>query len=285
MGDASAAMTPLLSSVLHPTDFSRASHRAFAHALAMALVWQTEFTILHIGPRKDTHVKPSRFPPVRETLERWRLLQPGSPRSAVFDEFRINVTKIAVQSRHPFLALADFIERHPTSLIVLATQRRKWLSRWMNRSDTESLARWSNTKTLFVPAGAKRYFVSLDGEVNLQHILVPVDRDPDCREAVEYSRRIAEIFGDTRVAITLLHVGNSRMPMPTLPEGEQWTWHLESRRGNPATEILAAADRHAADLIVMPTTGRDGMLDAFRGGTAEHVLRRAPCPLLAIPIP
>lgn len=283
MGDTSAAVMPLVSSVLHPTDFSRASNRAFAHALAMALVWQTDFTILHIGRKKGSNIKPTRFPPVRETLERWRLLQPGSPRSAVFDEFRINVTKIAVQSRHPFLALADFLDRHPTNLIVFATQRRKWLSHWITRSDAEALARQSNTKTLFVPAGAKRHFVSLDGDVNLKRILVPVNREPDCAAAVEIARRMAEIFGDDQVAITLLHVGDSRMPMPSLPEGPDWTWHLESRQGNPVTEILSAADRHAADLIVMTTTGRDSVMAALRGSTTEQVLRGAPCPLLAVP--
>ena len=123
MGDTRAGAR-LVGSVLHPTDFSRASNRAFAHALAMALVWQTEFTILHIGRRKESQVRPELFPAVRETLQRWRLLEAGSPRSAVFDKFRINVTKIAVQSRHPLLALADFLERHPANLIVLATQRR-----------------------------------------------------------------------------------------------------------------------------------------------------------------
>ena len=249
----------------------------------MALVWQTEFTILHIGRRKESKVKPERFPAVRKTLERWRLLDAGSPRSAVFDEFRINVTKIAVQSRHPLLALAEFLERHPTNLIVLATQRRKWLSRWINRSDAEALARWSNTKTLFIPDKAKRHFVSLDGQVNLKRILVPVNREPDCTAAVEFSRRLAEIFGDTQVAITLLHVGESGMQMPSLPEGPQWTWNLESRQGSPVTEILSAAERHASDLIVMPTAWHDGVLDALRGSIAERVLRHAPCPLLAVP--
>jgi len=283
MGDTRVAVAPLVASVLHPTDFSRASNRAFAHALAMALVWQTEFTILHIGRRKESKVKPDRFPAVRKTLERWRLLDAGSPRSAVFDEFRINVTKIAVQSRHPLLALSEFLERHPTNLIVLATQRRKWLSRWINRSDAEALARWSNTKTLFIPDKAKRHFVSLDGQVNLKRILVPVHSEPDCTAAVEFSRRLAEIFGDTQVAITLLHVGESGMQMPSLPEGPQWTWNLESRQGSPVTEILSAAERHMSDLIVMPTAWHDGVLDALRGSIAERVLRHAPCPLLAVP--
>jgi hypothetical protein len=39
----------------------------------------------------------------------------------------------------------------------------------------------------------------------------------------------------------------------------------------------------ATNLIVMATDGRNGFLDALRGSHSERVLRRTPCPLLAIP--
>ena len=119
--------------------------------------------------------------------------------------------------------------------------------------------------------------------MNLKHILVPVNREPDCAAAVAFSRRLAEIFGDTRVAITLLHVGESSVELPLLPQGPQWTWNLESRQGSTVSEILSAAERHATDLIVMPTGSRDGVLDALRDSVAERVLRHAPCALLAMP--
>jgi len=32
----------------------------------------------------------------------------------------------------------------------------------------------------------------------------------------------------------------------------------------------------------MPTAGHQGFLDALRGSTTEQVLRKAPCPVLAI---
>ena len=50
-----------------------------------------------------------------------------------------------------------------------------------------------------------------------------------------------------------------------------------------AEEILAEAGESSADLIVMATDGRDGVLDAFRGSFTEQVVRRAPCPVLAVP--
>ena len=47
-------------------------------------------------------------------------------------------------------------------------------------------------------------------------------------------------------------------------------------------EILRAAVQMRADLIVMGTHGRKGWARAVLGSVTEQVLRRAPCPVLAI---
>jgi len=40
----------------------------------------------------------ARFPPVRKTLERWQVLAPGSPRSAVFEKLAVRVTKVSARA-------------------------------------------------------------------------------------------------------------------------------------------------------------------------------------------
>ena len=211
-------------------------------------------------------------------------MEAGSPRSAVFERLQVKVKKMALRSSSPVLATTDFLCHEPTDLIVLATEGREGPTRWVNHSTAEEIARWSRTMTLFVPANSKRDFVSLEnGELSLKNILVPIDWEPDCTAAVEFSRRAAENFGDGPVSITLLHVGDSQPVIPALENSLDWIWHLETRQGDPLTEILLAADRHVVDLIVMPTAGHDGVLDTLRGSTTEQVLRRAPCPLLAVP--
>jgi len=74
-------LAPLVRSVVHPTDFSPASERAFACALAIAVLRQTTLTLLHIEKGKSDW---SKFPGVRKTLERWGLLKPGSAQADVF---------------------------------------------------------------------------------------------------------------------------------------------------------------------------------------------------------
>jgi nucleotide-binding universal stress UspA family protein len=53
--------------------------------------------------------------------------------------------------------------------------------------------------------------------------------------------------------------------------------------GAPADEILKAARRPAADLIVIGTRGKGGVARLLLGSTAEAVLRRARIPVLAVP--
>jgi nucleotide-binding universal stress UspA family protein len=53
--------------------------------------------------------------------------------------------------------------------------------------------------------------------------------------------------------------------------------------GDPAEEILKAARRLKADLIVMGTQGRRGPKRLFFGSTADAVLRRSTVPVLVVP--
>lgn len=273
---------PWVESVLHPTDFSPASERAFAHALAVSLLRRAPLTILHV---EKTHEPDwTAFPAVRGALERWGLLPPGSDRRAVLAELGVSVEKVVLPSRFPVFAIHDYLASHPSDLLVLATEGRDGAARWLHRSVAEAMAGSSRTMTLFVPARAERNLVSVaDGELRLDSVLVPVDHRPNPWDAVEFARRTAEAIGDHVVPITLLHVGDDDGPATQLADGDTWSFVRARRSGDPVTRILEVADEVTADLIVMPTAGHDGVLDALRGSTTERVLRHARCPLLAVP--
>lgn len=55
--------------------------------------------------------------------------------------------------------------------------------------------------------------------------------------------------------------------------------------GAPADAICETARAIGADLIVMGTHGRTGLAHLFLGSVAERTVRRAPCPVLAVPAP
>ena len=59
--------------------------------------------------------------------------------------------------------------------------------------------------------------------------------------------------------------------------------HVLVERGRTAAEaVVAAAEAHRADLIVMATHGRRGLARLQAGSVTEQVLRETPVPLVAV---
>lgn len=270
-------MVPFVRSIFHPSDFSKASELAFAHALAVALFRKTKLVIMHAGQgRLDDW---SQFPPVRKTLENWKVLAPGSPRSAVFEKLSVQVAKVAARG-DPVKASLEHIEKQKPDLVVLATRGRHGLPLWLKPSIAQAIARRSRAMTLFVPQGC-RGVVSVDGVIGLRRILLPIDHQPDAQEAVIRAVRAAEAFGDEPVELVMLHVNGGASPRLDRPESQACIWKELRRDGDVVETILDAAQE--ADLIVMATEGRHGVVDAMRGSVTERVVRGAPCPVLAVP--
>src|SRR5436853_7074268 len=114
----SAGSAPsILDHILHASDFSEASRVAFAHALKGALVAKSVLTLVHVAAPSE-EVDWADFPGVRETLERWGLLAPGSPKSAVI-QLGIDVRKFVGHDSDPARSVLRYLENHPTDLIVL----------------------------------------------------------------------------------------------------------------------------------------------------------------------
>jgi nucleotide-binding universal stress UspA family protein len=272
---------PVLQHVFHPSDFSAASETAFAHALKAALVAKATLTIFHVSPdRKENWTE---FPGVRQTLERWGILTKDSPRSAL-PELGIKVNKVVAQDKDPVKAVLGFLERHPSDLIVLATQQDKGRVQWLENSVAKPVARKSRLMTLFIPTGVKGFVSLQDGSVSLKNILIPVAPVPTAQPAIQAAVRLAQQLNCPTGQFTLLHVGDdSEMPEVSCPELPGWEWTKLSQKGDITQVILQTARGMEADLIVMSTEGRQGFLDALRGSTSEQVLRQCACPLLAIP--
>lgn len=68
------------------------------------------------------------------------------------------------------------------------------------------------------------------------------------------------------------------------PEDLERIAAIEVHHGNPVVQILEAADRVNADLIVMGTHGKGMIKHAFLGSVAEKVLRKVHRPVLVVPL-
>ncbi len=275
-------MQPFIHRVFHPTDFSRASGVAFAHALAIAIARKATFTVMNVGGgRKSDEWR--RFPGISDTLKHWGLLDESSDRGDVFRKLSIKVKKIRIDARDPANAILDFLVDHPTDLVVMATEAKEGLPRLLKGSVAEKVTRVSGARSLLVPMECRGFVSDRDGSLSLKRILVPVAKTPDPSVAAGIATRAAEALGNLPVALHAVHVGD-HMPQVDFPRGEDWTWHRSTRKGDVIDEILGAAHDVSADLIVMTTDGPDSFRDLFRGSHVHRVVRGSPCPVVAIPI-
>jgi nucleotide-binding universal stress UspA family protein len=140
------------------------------------------------------------------------------------------------------------------------------------------------------------------------NILVPIDGSEPSLAAVRMALRILEFCPACKVTIlyvidTLVLNELARFSKRSAKEveselEEQGRRYLELARkdaerqgvpaecltgkGDPFEEILAAANRLRADLIIMGHTGRRGTSRILIGSVTQRVLDYAPCPVLVM---
>lgn len=138
--------------------------------------------------------------------------------------------------------------------------------------------------------------------MTIRQIVAPTDFSELSARAVEYARGLAWECG---ASLTLLHVlspprqveeglsegmlgqirrAREREALARLredfPDGDGTRYRVVT--GHPEVEIPSVARAEGADLLVMATRRRTGLDRLLAGSVIEHVLRDAPCPVLAL---
>jgi len=146
---------------------------------------------------------------------------------------------------------------------------------------------------------------------SFRRILVPHDFSPHSDAAVALADRLVALSGARlhfvhAIQAPFMHAvtpsGVVALALPSvvseaaLLEAEEALRRIADvgRRGAVGVHVLegrapdvicAVAGQLPADLIVMGTHGRTGLVHALLGSVAERVLRRAPCPVLTVRAP
>ena len=267
--------------IFHPSDFTPASEVAFRHALKISQVAQAELTVLHVAQHEAAQW--TEFPGVREWLERWGVIPPGSGRDAL-QATGLRVQKIIVHSSDTVRACLHYLDRHPSELLVLGAAQQESRAPWPQFPDGAAEPRSSGLMTLFLPDSGAGFVDASDGAVQLRRILVPIAARPDPQRAVQAAARLVHTLGLGAAEFTLLHIGDeSTLPEVQTPAVPGWSWRSELRSGAVAAGILEAIAERIPDLVVMATDGTHGFLDGLRGNVTECILHRSQRPLLAVP--
>ncbi len=142
----------------------------------------------------------------------------------------------------------------------------------------------------------------------MKTLLVPVDFSDVTARVVEYAGTMAKTFD---ASLVLLHIADPEPefigyePGPqTVRDAVAETISEEHRRlhqldeqleadglkvtalviqGYPVEKILAEAEKHDADMIIMGSHGHGALRNLLVGSVTEGVMRKAACPVLVIP--
>lgn len=138
-----------------------------------------------------------------------------------------------------------------------------------------------------------------------QTILVPLENSPTDDTIVRHVQPLARLMGSRLILVHVAdgHVARNQEQL-NLEDSEEMRRdraYLEQRRqelaaagfsataqlaaGDPATEILALAERERCDLIAMATHGHGFVKDALLGSVAHEVRHRTSIPVLLVRAP
>jgi nucleotide-binding universal stress UspA family protein len=140
--------------------------------------------------------------------------------------------------------------------------------------------------------------------MDFRKILIAVDGEPIAAHAAETGAELARSLGADVALIHVVDASAGYVPDAGIPpdrfvadakqEGNRLLAGFRERlslqpsalefleTGTPATEIVKAASRWPADVIVIGSHGRGGVRRALVGSVADGVMRHAPCPVLVV---
>lgn len=147
--------------------------------------------------------------------------------------------------------------------------------------------------------------------VQLTTILVPCDFSASSEHALRWAVGLAEAWGAKLVVLHVIPVFFTVEDLPAqflvgLPQLKIALFRKTKTRleecatrnakdavavdlrvamGDAWWEICQAAEREAADLIIMGSRGNTGVTDLALGSVAERVVRHAPCSVLVVRLP
>ena len=141
----------------------------------------------------------------------------------------------------------------------------------------------------------------------MKKILVPIDFSEYSKNALKYSVTFAKQFGAELVLVYVveppiypadfsfgqMHLPNIENELRSHGKQEldrlaqiQIAGQVRARTlictGKPFIEIIKTARVENVDLIIIATHGHTGVEHILFGGTAEKIVRKAPCPVLVV---
>jgi nucleotide-binding universal stress UspA family protein len=297
---------PTVARILCPIDFSDFSRRALDYAVTLARWYGASVTALHVRPpvlspsaALAPYAPVEAVPPPSSDLEPVRLQIAAFVPPAAQVHVTINPQAADGDPAREILAAAASAD-----LIVMGTHGRSGFERLVLGSVAETVLRKAPCSLLTIPLSADHapgtvpvLFRRIVAAVDFSEVSMAALWQAGCLAAEADAHLIAmhviEVPENLAIWIDRVDgIGHVRawaeaaerhLRAAIGPETREYAF-VEHRveTGRAYREILRVADEQHADLIVIGAHGHGVIEQLFVGSTAQHVVRRAPCPVLVV---
>lgn len=281
----------MLQSILLATDFRPASQDAVRAAIRLASAFGSHVTLLHVVETVSTSLA--------------ALQQEQSHAEAALHEVAGELAAQKVSVAGSLIVTgpaADTIVRKAheidADLIVMGAGEMRPSDRFPVGPVVASVLERASVPVLAIRPG--------EPHPRFRRILCPVDQSGASARGVRNAVRLARVFGGEIVILTVVppvswlaavaetgHLADARTEheIKWRDEFERFIKGIdfetavvtkEVRYGAPHEQIVAAAQEHQADVLLMGATGRTGLVRVLLGNTTRRVLQRLPCSLLVV---
>ena len=281
--------------ILLATDFSPASEAALPHALSIASHYGSKLYVAHVICPEFRDLEPSETTATVIQQARGSTQQKLEPLLSAVRQKGISCQPLIGEGAICDVLL-DMIRQNDIDLIVVGTRGRRGLRKLLLGSVAEEVFRMAPCPVLTV--GPKTSETS-SVDVQLGHILYPVEFVPDTSDAAAYAVSLAEEY---HAKLTYMKVFEETVPSPEEkaqiqePVRHWMDDHMPAESdlrertsfelgfGPTAEAILKFASDRGVDLIVMSVRRLDPVMAAHldKPDTAYEVVRTAPCPVLTV---
>ena len=295
-----------LQKILFPTDFSKCSEQALAHAVFLAEKYEAEIYVLHVITIFED--QPSIVSnEIAETKEMVKKLEDVAEKqlNKILDSHSSNDIKITTEIKRGLSAapaILEYSSENKIDLIIMGTHGRRGLGHLLLGSAAEEVVRLAPC-----PLFTIRELKDPKPVMHVNNILVPIDFSNYSEKALAYASEIAQSYN---AQLQVLHIIEETMHPAFSVTGKSSIFDLvpdikdDSRKraekilsnfvsdrvkskifiqgGRAANDIIKFAKENSTDLIVIATHGLTGLEHMLLGSVTEKVVRMAHCPVFTV---
>ena len=298
-----------ISRILCPVDFSDCSRHALEQAVALGRECRAPVVVLHafaVAPVTDRIIvgAPVVLEPARASSEMRDALRSELARFVGSVDAGGAVVQLDIREGDPIDAIVRDGVATNADLIVMGTHGRSGMDRLMMGSVAESVLRKAPCPVLTVPPRAESA-----ASLAFARILCAVDFSPASLRALQYAGELAPAIGadlcalnvvelmtgdgdgmreeivdpatDYRQAFRQAALERLEAVVPAALGDDRNIRHMVAI-GRADREIVRIAEHEHSDVIVLGVDARSAADLLLFGSTAQHVVRRAPCPVLTV---